>query len=133
VRKKALLKELTENTFVALRPSPIDGIGVFAIRDIPAGCRNMFSAPKKNWIKLSKSKIGKLPQHSIDLIENYCLWDDKNYYVPDHGFKIIDMVVFLNHSDMPNIRSLNEGDFFETTRDISSGEELFLDYDTIVE
>ena len=128
---KQLLKELAETTYVALKPSPIHGIGVFAIKDITAGCKKMFSSPKKNWIKLPKSKIKKLPRCSIDLIENYCLWDDKNYYVPNYGFKIIDLVVFLNHSEVPNIKSAKNGNLFEAIRDIQSGEELFINYGTI--
>ena len=126
-----LLKELAENTFVALKPSPIHGIGVFAIRDITAGCRKMFSKPNKNWVKLSKSKIRKLPRYSIDLIKNYCLWDDNNYFVPDYGFKIIDLVVFVNHSDTPNIKSDNNGNFFEAIRNIPAGEELLINYSSI--
>jgi hypothetical protein len=40
--KAELLAELADNTWVMLRPSPIEGIGVFAIRDIPKGSRDMF-------------------------------------------------------------------------------------------
>jgi SET domain-containing protein len=39
----------------------------------------------------------------------------------------------LNHSDNPNLVSINEGEYFEATRDIKVDEELFLDYGTIVE
>jgi SET domain-containing protein len=43
------------------------------------------------------------------------------------------MVVFLNHSDQPNLMSVNDGEYFEAIRDIGSGEELFVDYGTIVD
>jgi len=36
--KQQLLDELINTTYVMLKPSPIAGIGVFAIRDIPKGC-----------------------------------------------------------------------------------------------
>ncbi len=130
--KKELVKELAENTFITLKPSGVHGIGVFAIRDIPVGCRNMFSQKKTKWVKLSKARIKELPVSSIALIENFCLWDDKNYYVPGDGFKMFDPVVFLNHSDTPNIKSINDGEFFEAITNIAAGEELFVDYDTIV-
>ena len=39
--KEELLKELGTNTYLMLKPSPIEGIGVFAIRDIPKGCRDI--------------------------------------------------------------------------------------------
>ena len=37
--KEELLDELTLETYVAIKPSPVHGIGVFAIADIPKGCR----------------------------------------------------------------------------------------------
>ena len=74
-----------------------------------------------------------LPKHSRDLVENHCLFDEDYYYVPDYGFKLVDLVVYLNHSDTPNVISINEGEYFEATRDIAAGEELLLDYGTIVD
>jgi SET domain-containing protein len=43
------------------------------------------------------------------------------------------MIVFLNHSDEPNLRSVNDGEYFESLRDILAGEELFIDYGSIVD
>ena len=133
--KEALLQELTDNTWVMIRPSPIEGIGVFALRDIPKGCRNMFTKPneEENWIPVSKAEVDNLPGYSKALIENYCLYDDENYFVPDYGFKKIDLVNFLNHSDSPNIISINDGEFFEAIRDINCGEELLIDYGQLVD
>jgi SET domain-containing protein len=130
---KELLSELANNTYVMIRPSPIEGIGVFAIRDIPKGCRQMFSKGIGEWVKIPKSEIELLPVHSKTLIETYCLYDDENYFVPDYGFKIMDLVNFLNHSDNPNIISINEGEEFEAIRDITAGEELLINYGDIVE
>jgi SET domain-containing protein len=45
----------------------------------------------------------------------------------------MDIVIFLNHSEEPNIISINDGEDFETLRDIKAGEELFIDYGEIVE
>jgi SET domain-containing protein len=64
-------------------------------------------------------------------VENFCLFDEENYFVPEYGFKMMDLVVYLNHADEPNIRSINEGEDFETLRDIKAGEELFVDYGEI--
>ncbi len=117
-----------------LRPSPIAGIGVFALRDIEKGCRSIFSKPDKNdqWVTVSKEEVESLPAHAKLLIENYCLYDEANYFIPDCGFKKIDISLFLNHSDTPNLISIEDGNYFETTRAIKRGEELFLDYGEIV-
>ncbi len=133
--KAALLAELSNNTYVMLRPSAIEGVGVFAIRDIPKGCRDMFGKPDKaeDWITIPKKEIDTLPDHAQFLVGNYCLFDDENYYVPAQGFKKMDVSLFLNHSDNPNIISINDGDYFEAIRDIRAGEELLLDYGEIVE
>ena len=97
--KEELLNELAGNTWVMIRPSPIEGIGVFALQDIPKGCRSMFSKAneQEQWIPVTRIEVEKLPAHAKALIENYCLYDDENYFVPNYGFKKMDLVNFLNH------------------------------------
>ena len=133
MNKVALLKELASSTYVMIKPSPLHGIGVFAIRDIPKGTSNIFSKGVGDWIKVSKEEVDALPQHSKDLIENHCLFDEDFYFIPDYGFKLVDLVIYLNHSETPNVISLNDGEEFEAIRDIAIGEELLVDYGTIVE
>jgi len=131
--KEELLKELLLETYVAIKPSPVHGIGVFAIADIPKGSRNMFSTSLGEWIKLSFDEVEKLPEHSQNLVETYCLYDESHYYVPDHGFKIMDLVFYLNHSAAPNIVSVNNGEYFEALENIPAGTELLINYGDIVE
>ncbi|MFX9054095.1 SET domain-containing protein [Acinetobacter baumannii] len=45
----------------------------------------------------------------------------------------MDVSLFLNHSDTPNIISVNDGAYFKAIRTIQKGEELFVDYGTIVD
>lgn len=130
--KEELLRELSSETFVALKPSTVHGIGVFAITDIPKGCRVIFSRNEGNWIRLPIHEVEKLPAHSRSLVETYCLYDDEDYFVPDYGFKIMDLVNYLNHSSAPNIISVNDGEYFEAIVDIHAGSELFVDYGEIV-
>ena len=131
--KDELLDDLTYHTYVMLKPSPVHGIGVFAIRNIPEGCTNMFSKGVGEYIKVSKDEVKTLPAHSKELVETYCLYDDNYYWIPDYGFKVMDLVNFLNHSDKPNIVSINDGENFQAIREIKAGEELFIDYGKIVE
>jgi hypothetical protein len=135
MKLEKLINELQNNTYVMVMPSKVHGIGVFAIRDISKGCRDMFTSPNQEddeWITVSKKIVNLFPTHVIALIENYCLYDDENYFIPEKGFKKMDLVNFLNHSDAPNIISINDGDFFEAICDIKTGEELFVDYGEIV-
>jgi hypothetical protein len=95
----------------------------------------MFSAPdpKEQWIKVSKAEIEKLPDHAKHLVYTYCLYDETDYYLPENGFKKMDLVNFLNHSNLPNLISIDEGNYFEASRAIATGEELLIDYGTIVD
>ncbi len=134
--KEQLLEELQDNTWIMIKPSAIQGIGVFALRDIPKGCRTMFSPERKSheeYITVSKAEVEQLPEHSRTLVETYCLYDEDNYFVPECGFKKMDLVYFLNHADHGNIISINDGEFFEAVRDIKKGEELLIDYGEIVD
>ena len=131
--KIELLNELQKETYVGLKPSPVHGIGVFAILDIPKGCRTIFSKAVGECIKLSFAEVEQLPAHSRNLIETYCLYDETHYFVPDYGFKLMDLVLYLNHSAEPNIMSINDGEQFEALRDIKEGEELLVNYGMIAE
>lgn len=133
--REELLKELSGNTWVMLKPSPIEGIGVFALRNIPKGCRDMFGKPDAadEWIAVTKKEVEDLPAHARFLVGNYCLYDEVNYFIPAAGFKKMDVSLFLNHSNEPNIISINDGDYFEAIRDIKSGEELVIDYGDIID
>lgn len=125
--KEELLASIRD-VYLQLRPSPIHGIGVFAIRDIPKGCRSMFSKDEGEWIKIPVAEIEALPEYSKQLVHNYAVYDDEFFYVEKYGFRKLDLVCFLNHSDTPNIAVVNNGEFFEANRDIKAGEEMFIDY-----
>ncbi len=128
-----LLSELGYETYVMLKASPVHGIGVFAIQNIPKGTRNIFSKGMGEWIKVPITKVEALPEHTRSLIETYCLFDEENYFIPEYGFKMIDPVIYLNHSSNPNIISINEGEEFEALVDIVSGQELVVNYGHLVE
>lgn len=130
----AFLAALRAQSYVMLRPSPIAGVGVFAIRDIPKGCRDMFSPPgaDDDFVAVPRALIDAEPPHVRALVENYCLYDETTYWVPREGFRRIDLSLCLNHSDTPNVVSVDDGAYFETLREIRAGEELLVDYGALV-
>ncbi len=130
--KAQLINELLNNTFVMLKPSTTHGIGVFAIKNIPKGCTTIFSAEPGEWIEITMDEFYALPKAINELVENYCLFDNDTYYLPAKGFKELDLALFLNHSDTPNIASVKDGAWFIALREIIEGEELFVDYGMIV-
>jgi SET domain-containing protein len=131
--REQLLKELSEETFITLKPSPVHGIGVFALRDIPKGCKTLFSRNVGEWIRVPITDIDQLPDQTRNMVETYCLYDETHYYLPDYGFKVMDLVNYLNHSSTPNVISVNDGEYFESLREIKEGEELLVNYGEIVD
>jgi len=122
-----LLRDIA-GTRIGLAPSPIHGIGVFALADIPANTVDLFSPPAGEWPGVSLEEIEKLPAHAQKLIDTYCLHDEGKVHLPPHGFKMLEPAIFLNHSDTPNLAQRDGGDYFITLRDIRAGEELMIDY-----
>lgn len=117
-------------TRVGLAPSAIHGIGVFALTDIPEGTRDLFSPPRP-WVPVPEAEADALPPHARRLVQTYCLWDAGTYYLPPDGFRVLDVVMYLNHSDTPNLRPESGGDYYVTTRAVTAGEELTVDYGTL--
>ena len=129
VTLSALLADLAA-TRVGLGPSAIHGVGVFALAPLPAGTSDLF-APPAAWVPVPEADVAALPPHARTLVETHCLWDAGVYYLPPHGFRVVDVVTYLNHSHTPNLRQLAGGDRFETVRDVAAGEELTVDYGTL--
>ena len=92
----------------------------------------MFSEDPGHWIQLTRQEVEDLPEYARQLVHNYCVYDTEHYYIESHGFKKMDLSCFINHSDQPNLMSVEGGHFLEASRDIAAGEELFLDYGEIV-
>ena len=122
-----LLREIA-GTRIGLAPSPVHGLGVFALIAIPAGACDLFAPMTAEWPAVPLAEIARLPAHVRKLIDTYCLQDAGVAYLPPNGFTIVDLVVYLNHSDAPNLRQMDGGSYFVTLRDIAAGEELLIDY-----
>jgi len=129
--KKELIEDLEKNIYCRLQPSPAHGIGVFAIRDIPKGVNPFLGSRAPKWRNFKCE----------DIMSNPCIsFEVKEYMravypirkgilrLPLHSLNAVDISYFLNHSDIPNMGSIDESDDFIALRDIQKGEELFADY-----
>jgi SET domain-containing protein len=125
-----LLRDIAA-TRIGLATSPVHGIGVFALTEIPAGTMDLFSPPGEDWPAVPLGEVEALPAHARQLIDTYCLQDDTHAYLPPRGFRVLDLVIYLNHSATPNLKQINGGDYFVTLRDIATGEELLVDYEQL--
>lgn len=113
---------LNETVWATLRPSPIHGIGVFAIRDIPKGTE-VVPASDFRLLTLTPGELDMLHPSVRALILDRTVFNDWQ-----STFKVCSpndearLRSFMNHSDTPNC------DGAVALYDIAEGEEITEDY-----
>jgi SET domain-containing protein len=114
------IDKLNAECKLRLAPSPIHGIGVFAIRDIARGER-LYADNMPVIYRLAYSQFGKLfPEVREILLErNPLITQGTLFFYPDAR-----MVAYMNHSDTPNASTQMD----TALTDIKKGEELTEDY-----
>jgi len=150
--KKVLLEHLQSLSYVRLGSSSIAGVGVFAMRMIPAGvdpfpiCNEQFAITEKFSI-FSAAELKDIPAAVFDQVKSFFApltlddaWTaqrDNNgevlYGVNITGLNTLNTTWYLNHSDKPNIAFKDadeDGEYnsYVTRRDIKEGEELVVNY-----
>jgi SET domain-containing protein len=115
-------------SYCRLQPSPIHGIGVFAIRPIPKGLNPMQELRETDFLSVPKSEVDALPPELKKLAVDMCPENDGVFDFPDYSLNELGISFYLNHSITPNMLE-KDGDFY-ATRDIEAGEEITVDYGT---
>jgi hypothetical protein len=114
--------------FTRLAPShKFPGIGVFAIRDIPAGA-NVFAGDDNEMREIDPNDLIGIEPEIKKLYCDFCVFKDGKIKGPTN-FNNLTVGWYLNHSDEPNVLCGSDYDFF-TARDIKKGEELTVNYST---
>ncbi|MGL5837192.1 MAG: SET domain-containing protein [Sphingorhabdus sp.] len=112
---------LLVETYVA--PSTIEGVGVFAATDIPAGAEIWRFAPAFDRV-FTPEEVEALGPVQRDYVDRY------GYsHMADRSMVVVeaDNGRFMNHSDRPNT-DFTRPDVGYAIRDIKAGEELLCDY-----
>jgi SET domain-containing protein len=129
---KKLKKDIIErirNTYCKLKASSIQGVGVFAVRDIPENINPFSGIPDQKWLRFSMDELGEIDKNIMEMIDDFFVIEkDDTVNIPEYGLNGMDMSFFVNHSDNPNLVTL-EGRYFFTARKIKKGEELTVGYD----
>ncbi len=131
--KKEILDNL-KNTYCRLKPSTINGMGVFAIRDIPKGVNPFYETPQHRWLQFTMTEIKKLDKGILKLIDDFFVIEkDGTVYIPKYGLNGLDISFFVNNSKKPNLKIVGDGkesvlDFI-THRKIKKNEELTVRYE----
>tara|TARA_Y100000310_G_C20683035_1_gene817179 strand:- start:2802 stop:3242 length:441 start_codon:yes stop_codon:yes gene_type:complete len=137
VRKKnKLLNFLKENLYCRARCSPVHGVGVFAIKDIPSDTDPFLALEKEghdnDYHFYSPEELSVLEKGVFELVDDYTrLTMCKGKYEISEGLPRWvqgGCVYLINHSDAPNLKYVAVTDDVITTKKINKDEELFLDY-----
>ncbi|MBS1515018.1 MAG: SET domain-containing protein-lysine N-methyltransferase [Bacteroidetes bacterium] len=108
-----------------LRPSPIHGVGVFAVVDIKQGeLLDLFEAGDDHFIPFEQVAASKFPEK---IIEKYSIMGDEGYSGPKN-FHRMSIGWYLNHSDTPNAYCTEDYHFY-ALREIAADEEITVDYE----
>ncbi len=128
-KKNEILKRL-KNTYCRLRPSATQGVGVFAIRDIPKNT-NPFKGIRQRWYKFDFSQLKNLDKEVQKMVDDfYVIEKDKTVFVPECALNGMDISFFLNDSQRPNLKTIDNGNTFVALRKIKKSEELTVSYGT---
>ena len=128
-KKNEILKRL-KNTYCRLRPSATQGVGVFAIRDIPKNT-NPFKGIRQRWYKFDFSQLKNLDKEVQKMVDDfYVIEKDKTVFVPECALNGMDISFFLNDSQRPNLKTIDNGNTFVALKKIKKSEELTVSYGT---
>ena len=116
--------------YCIVKPSPLHGVGVFAIRDIPKGVDPFSDTDNELCIKVSKKKIRSFPAWARVLYNHYVPYCPTDKIECPKTFNMMSLIWYLNHSKAPNLVS-KDAWTYKTTRRIHAHEELLINYDDV--
>lgn len=120
IKYKEQIAIINDIVCVKLAPSPIHGVGVFALRDINKGEKlNLDSIPQL--LDLPYEKFKHIEKDIRDLIlgQYPLIASGSKFLYPNARF-----AGYLNHSDQPNVDAKED----KALKDIKKGEEVTEDY-----
>ncbi len=111
---------------LVLRPSPIQGVGVFTTEPIRQGGHvRLWQADDWRFIPFADAERD---PELVAARETYCVTHASGYCCP-LDFHRMSIGWYMNHSDQPNVTHRREENFeYYAARDIEAGEEILCDY-----
>ncbi|MFA6064327.1 MAG: SET domain-containing protein [archaeon] len=118
-----------KNTYCRIMPSKLHGVGVFAIRDIPKDINPFGIETKQKWVRVHLKDLGEIHPNLNEMIEAfYVIKKDGSVWINSGGLGSIGISFYMNTSKNPNMKTIDEGFTFITSKEIKCGEELLADY-----
>jgi SET domain-containing protein len=112
-----------------LRPSKIQGVGVFTTVPIAKG-EHLRLWQQEDSRFVSDEEAANDPEMA-ELGERYCVRDAGGWWCP-LDFHRMSIGYYMNHSDEPNVHTIKEWNYeYYALRNIAAGEEIVCDYTKI--
>lgn len=119
-----------DGVYARIGPSRIHGVGVIAIRDIPAGTL-VFHGESERVVWVSRAAVRRMPKAIRALYEDFGMVSGDRLGVPP-TLNMLSVGWYVNHSDRPNVEAGDDARF-RALRPLRAGEELTADYRTFVD
>lgn len=119
-----------DEVYARIGLSRTHGVGVRAIRDIPAGTL-VFRGESERVAWVSRAAVRRLPTAIRKLYEDFGMVWGEWLGVPP-SLNMLSVGWYVNHSDRPNLVA-DEAARFRTSRRVRKGEELTADYRTFTD
>ena len=112
--KKDLIKNMND-IYCRLGCSKIHGVGIFAIKEIPKDTNPFMTVSSKcgmdKVIKVHKDEIKNINPNVLKMVDDYVGPSENNfYYIPKDGLNSLSIRFYLNHSDKPNVKIVDDSD-----------------------
>ena len=119
---------LNSTVWCTIAPSPVHGVGVFAIRDIPKGQKlNCQNISRMGVLRIIPSELENLlPEIKKLILQRWPIVTTTGYFQSPNDD--VFLLAFMNHSETPNYDKVND----ITLRDVKKGEEIFEHYGDFV-
>lgn len=117
---------LNNSVWATIKPSKINGVGVFAIRNIPKDTvitENTIDSESVNlFYPIDEEDFNNILPEIQDIILDRMLYKEDEFFMVANPNAEVLLQSFMNHSSLPNTNGR------VTLRDIKAGEELTEDY-----
>ena len=117
--QKSRIFENIAKTYCRLQPSKIEGIGVFALRDVPKNTNIFYGIKDEKWATFNIKDFKPLGKEIMKMVEDiFVVEKDGRVEIPSCGFNGMNVSFYLNHSLKPNVKTIDGGENFVTMRKV---------------
>ena len=129
---KNYINRLKIDIVAEVKPSKINGVGLFALRNIYPN-EILFKGIENNEFIVEQKKLEKkLPKYQLQYIDKMFDYNKKGPYM-SKNINNIPITSFLNHSNSPNVYYNEDKNYWYSIKSISKNQELLTNYYSINE